>query len=49
MVNNAAVNLEIQKEEELLLVALTVPDAQTVGHFNFSSPELDTEKLTLRF
>lgn len=49
MVNHAAVNLQIQKEKELLLFAPTVPDAQALGHFNFSSPKLDIEKLTLRF
>lgn len=49
MVNYVAVNLQIQNEKELLLFAPTVPDAHTLGYFDFGSLKLGAEKLTLRF
>lgn len=49
MVNHTAVELQNKSEKEVLLFTMTVSDAQALGNFNFSSPKLDIEKLTLRF
>lgn len=48
MVNHTAVKLQNKSEKEVLLFTMTVSDAQALEHFNFSSPKLDIENLTLR-